>query len=518
LKQTQHYKFVSENKLCFSIASQHKDVHFSDAFLVKNYWQIESTASPQEDNMDSYIFAIERGFQVQVSRVLKKYPAWANTELNPEKDTPLIKAIKHGQFLIAHCLLDCGAQPSATDIKERTALHHWAQFDLPENTKVIKDEYVSLLWRLARKSPTGELSLIDSLSARKETPLFEAVARNRFVAVALLLHAGASPNILNSVGYAPIHAAIFSTQPTSTQLLYYAKVDQTIPCREGTVTELLDKIKSPNTLQLSQILKGEKEDQLGKRLWEECKVISTNPPQNPPPLVLSPRSQTLTKSTTAIGVAGSRVTTIIVIEWLKPIPLKGVIQQDVLTLHQEYVGLFFSMAKTKAEEWLHKQENAAPKARISVANLPAVNPPTSKDVPGDSSKPAWLVIRDDYIDPTAVNPSLGEGLPTPSEAEAEEADEVEETDEKPLNLETTLGSKALCRTSRLLGWSPLTVLVCVVFLVAVPFIWSIKRQLGSMKSQVDSQNKGYNDLESHLDLLSEILALVSFVPPRESFL
>ncbi len=197
---------------------------------VVNDWERQVTSEPRfqarpAGGMTPLLYAARQGC-LECARLL--VDAGANVNLaDPQGVTPLITATNNFSFDVAAYLLEKGANPNKWDWWGRTPLYlavdlntipHGGRSDRPSLDHTTSLELIGLLLK-AGANPNAQLKLFppfrdqqadrgkDGMLTIGTTPLLRAAKAGDVPAVALLLDAGANPNLPNVQGITPVMAA-----------------------------------------------------------------------------------------------------------------------------------------------------------------------------------------------------------------------------------------------------------------------------------------------------------------------
>lgn len=187
--------------------------------------QIASETSPEEEPTPtppgatsemSIDEAIARGDIDSVRRILAEHPEAADTGANPRLP-PLHAAILRKKPRIATILIEAGADVSAVDSNERTAIHLVVERDLPE-----------LVEPLAKAG--APLSSLDSVGW---TPLHWAAAKDNLPLAKVLIEAGADTDARTARGGTILHEAAATGSGEMVRYFLRLGVDPTVVASDG---------------------------------------------------------------------------------------------------------------------------------------------------------------------------------------------------------------------------------------------------------------------------------------------
>ena len=215
-----------------------RDPRSGDALLVR----VAPAQSPPPLTVESMqLFeAVDRGEMVAVKQRLETAPALVRVR-DVEGNTPLLRAVAHGQPQVAMQLLRHGAEIDADNQAGQTALHlaaldgqrdlaalliaHGAHFNLKD---ALGQTPLHLAARAGHTAVARALldfgATVDIRDLYGQTPLLDAVRARRQEMVMLLLGAGASTAVHDIDLYTPLHraAAIGATEIVATLLQHGA--------------------------------------------------------------------------------------------------------------------------------------------------------------------------------------------------------------------------------------------------------------------------------------------------------
>ena len=126
------------------------------------------------------------------SSVLDRPPSWGVNRKTRDGDTVLLLAAPMGKPYLLRFLLQCGANPAASDRENRSALHLTA---LPGDFHHAAENIAALLNAGAH---------VDARDALKQTPLHIAARTASYESIKILLAYGANPHAVNFDGRTPL--------------------------------------------------------------------------------------------------------------------------------------------------------------------------------------------------------------------------------------------------------------------------------------------------------------------------